>query len=95
MQTKESPSLYKLRFRYFLSLNIPINHSELEEDTWYGSAYNEIFLNDKQVVFDRNRLYFGFGYKLNSTAKFEIGYMNQFLNNRNSDQINLITFINF
>lgn len=37
----------------------------------------------------------GLGYKLNNNTKFEFGYMNQFLNTRNRDQINLITFINF
>jgi len=85
----------RLRFRYFLSLNIPINNQNVVDKTWYGSIYNEIFLNNNQVIFDRNRLYFGIGYKLNKTAKFEVGYMNQFLNNANRDQINLITFINF
>ena len=86
---------FRLRFRYFLSLNIPINNRDIIEKTWYGSVYNEIFLNNKQNIFDRNRLYFGVGYKLNKTAKFEFGYMNQFLNNGNRDQINLITFLNF
>lgn len=86
---------FRLRFRYFLSLNIPINNSEIIAKTWYASAYNEIFLNGDQVVFDRNRLYFGIGYQLNKTARFEFGYMNQFLNNNSRDQINLITFINF
>ncbi len=86
---------FRLRFRYFLSLNIAINNVDIVDNTWYGSVYNEIFINDDQVIFDRNRLYFGIGYKLNKTAKFEIGYMNQFLNNDNRDQINLITFINF
>lgn len=86
---------FRMRFRYFLSLNIAINNQDIIDNTWYGSIYNEIFLNNQQTIFDRNRLYFGLGYKLNQTAKFEIGYMNQFLNSRNSDQINLITFINF
>lgn len=86
---------FRLRFRYFLSLNIPINNQDIIDNTWYGSMYNEIFLNNKKEFFDRNRLYFGIGYKLNQTAKFEFGYMNQFLNNGNRDQINLITFINF
>jgi len=85
----------RLRFRYFLSLNIAINNADIVDNTWYGSIYNEIFLNNKQVVFDRNRLYVGVGYKLNKNTKFEFGYMNQFLNNRNSDQINLISFISF
>ena len=86
---------FRLRFRYFLSLNIPINNFDLIDDTWYASVYNEIFLNDKQLVFDRNRLYFGLGYQLNKSTKFEVGYMNQFLNNNSRDQINLITLVNF
>lgn len=81
---------FKLRFRYFLSLNIPVNAAK----TIYLSAYNEIFLNTKANVFDRNRLYGGLGYKMDKTFRFEVGYMNQFLNNGNRDQINLITFIN-
>lgn len=86
---------FKLRFRYFLSINIPINHKDILDKTWYASVYNEIFLNHKNIVFDRNRLYLGLGYKLNKSLKFELGYMNQFLNNQNRDQINLITFLNF
>jgi len=86
---------FRLRFRYFLSLNIAINNPDIIDKTWYGSIYNEIFINNKQTVFDRNRLYFGLGYKLSKTAKFELGYMNQFLNGGNRDQINLITFLSF
>lgn len=85
----------RLRFRYFLSLNIPINNASIINKTWYASIYNEIFINNKQTLFDRNRLYAGLGYKLNDTVKFEVGYMNQFLNNNNRDQINLITFVSF
>lgn len=86
---------FKMRFRYFLALNIPINNKEIIDNTFYLSTYNEIFLNHKDNVFDRNRLYGGIGFKLNKLTRFEIGYMNQFLNNRNRDQINVITFFNF
>ena len=65
------------------------------DKTYYLSSYNEIFLNSKDPVFDRNRLYAGIGFKLNNLARFEVGYMNQFLSNGNRDQINLITFLNF
>ncbi len=82
---------FKLRFRYFLGINIPVN----KKNTLYLSAYNEIFLNTKDTIFDRNRLYSGLGYRLNKTFRFEVGYMNQFLNNRTRDQINLITFASF
>lgn len=86
---------FRMRFRYFLALNVPINNKEMIEKTFYISSYNEIFLNHKYNVFDRNRLYGGVGFKLNKLARFEIGYMNQFLSNGNRDQINLITFLNF
>ena len=86
---------FKLRYRYFLALNIPLNNQAMTDKTVYLSAYNEIFLNNKSNVFDRNRLYGGLGYKVNNLMRFEIGYMNQFLNNGNRDQINLITFLSF
>lgn len=86
---------FRLRFRYFLSLNIPLNNPDMLDKTWYASIYDEIFINNNQTIFDRNRLYFGIGYKLNKVAKFELGYMNQFLNNNNRDQLNLIALISF
>lgn len=86
---------FKLRFRYFLALSVTLNNKLMENNTIYFSAYNEIFLNTKENVFDRNRLYGGIGYKLNNSMRFEIGYMNQFLNNGSRDQLNIITFANF
>lgn len=86
---------FRLRFRYFLSLNIPLNHAQLIDRTFYLSTYDEIFLNSDKVIFDRNRLYGGLGYRLNGVLRFELGYMNQFLNESGRDQINMITFFNF
>ena len=86
---------FKLRLRYFLGLNVPLSKKELIDKTLYFSMYNEIFLNTQKDVFDRNRLYGGIGYKLNSSIRFELGYMNQFLSNGNRDQINIVTFLNF
>lgn len=86
---------FRLRFRYFLSLNLPLNNKEVTDKTFYLSAYNEIFLNMENTVFDRNRLYGGLGYKLSKLAKFELGYMNQFFSLGGRDQINLITFLSF
>ncbi len=84
------------RFRYFLSFNVPLTKDEMADDTFYASVYNEIFLDTRQgTQFDRNRLYLGIGYKLNKMARFEVGYMNQFLGVANRDQINLITFLSF
>ena len=86
---------FRLRFRYFLSLNIALNNNDIIDKTWYASIYNEIFLNNERVVFDRNRLYLGIGYFLNKNIRFELGYMNQFLDGRSRDQINMISFVNF
>jgi hypothetical protein len=86
---------FKMRFRYFLSLNAPLSKPNLEDNTLYLSAYNELFVNNKGELFDRNRLYSGLGYKLNKQVKFEIGYMNQYFGTSSRDQINLITFVNF
>ena len=85
---------FKLRFRYFLAFNIPLNNEELVDNTTYLSVYNELFINSEANVFDRNRLYGGIGYKVNSNVRFELGYMNQFLGNKNRDQINIVSFIN-
>jgi hypothetical protein len=86
---------FKLRVRYFLGLNLPISNKEMIDKTLYLSAYNEIFLNTKNEVFDRNRLYGGIGYKLNDSIRFELGYMNQFFDSNSRDQLNMITFVNF
>lgn len=86
---------FKLRFRYFLSLNIPFKSNESGTSPLYLSAYNEIFLNSKSSIFDRNRVYGGLGYTVNDNIRLELGYMNQFFETDSRDQINLITFINF
>ncbi len=86
---------FKLRLRYFLSLNIPFKQSTDSKIPLYFSAYNEIFLNTKSSIFDRNRLYGGLGCKLNNNIKIELGYMNQFFETKSRDQINIITFVNF
>lgn len=84
---------FKMRFRYFLGLNVPLGNKETGK--CYLSAYNEIFLNTESSVFDRNRLYGGFGYRLNKSIRLEGGYMNQFFEHANRDQINLIAFVSF
>ena len=86
---------FRLRFRYFLGLAYPLWKEESRPREFYFSAYNEIFLNTVSDVFDRNRLYTGLVYRLNDRFRFELGYMNQFLNGGNRDQVNLVTFFNW
>jgi len=78
-----------------LGLYTNLNAQNLEDKTWYLSSYNELFINTKNDLFDRNRIYFGTGYKLNKAIKFELGWMNQIFSSGSRDQINMIAFINF
>lgn len=84
---------FKLRFRYFLGINVPL--SKKETNKLYLSAYNEIFLNTESPIFDRNRLYGGIGYKISDSVRMELGYMNQFFETSSRDQLNIMTFVNF
>ncbi|MDB4715850.1 DUF2490 domain-containing protein [Flavobacteriaceae bacterium] len=86
---------FKARFRYFLAFKLPFKGTEEAPSKYYLSAYNEIFLNTKSSVFDRNRVYGGIGYQLNKNVRLEAGYMNQFFESSGRDQVNLITFVNF
>ncbi|MGB1040155.1 MAG: DUF2490 domain-containing protein [Flavobacteriales bacterium] len=86
---------FKMRFRYFLSMNIALTNKTLKPKTFYLSAYNEIFVNDRGNLFDRNRVYGGIGYKFNNHINTEIGYMNQIFYRGSRDQINIIGIINF
>ena len=86
---------FKMRFRYFLGLKIPLQYKEDGNNPLYVSLYNEIFLNTKSSIFDRNRVFGGLGYKFSDALRFELGYMNQFFENSGRDQINLIAFVNF
>lgn len=86
-------SNFKMRFRYFLSINVPLTNKE--KNNYYVSGYNEIFLNTESPVFDRNRLYFGLGLKFTENLKLEMGYMNQFFENGGRDQLNIMTFVTF
>ncbi|UKM65717.2 DUF2490 domain-containing protein [Flavobacteriaceae bacterium GSB9] len=86
---------FKLRFRYFLGVNIPFCKQIEEPRKFYFSAYNEIFLNTETSIFDRNRVYGGIGFRVNSNLRLEAGYMNQFFETSGRDQLNLIAFVNF
>lgn len=83
---------FKLRFRYFLSLNVSINKKALDKNAIYASAYNEIFLNTEQNQFDRNRLYGGIGYCFSKNIKVEAGIMSQMLANNSRAQFQIMIF---
>ena len=85
---------FKMRFRYFVAMNMPLTNKELIDQTLYISAYNEVFLNTSENLFDRNRIYAGIGYKFTKQLRSEIGLMNQSTSSSGRYQLNLITFVN-
>ncbi len=85
---------FNFRFRYFLAVNVPLG-SIRDTNSFYLSAYNEVFITATRSPFDRNRLYGGLGYQLRPGLRFEVGYMNQFFAAGGRDQLNLITSVSF
>ncbi|MFY7965064.1 MAG: DUF2490 domain-containing protein [Chitinophagaceae bacterium] len=85
---------FKLRFRYFLSINIPFTKPAMQPNAFYLSIYNEIFLNNTSSSFDRNRVYGAIGYVVNKNVRFELGTMSQLLENNNRNQFQIVLFNN-
>lgn len=81
---------FKMRFRYFLAAKVALNKPKIEDNTFYLSAYNELFINGQNNYFDRNRIYGGVGYALKPNLKFELGYMSQIFQSGCRDQMNVI-----
>lgn len=88
------PNDFQIRFRYFLGANVPLNRKTMTKNTFYLSAYNEIFLNAQNTIFDRNRLYGAIGYVINKNTRAETGFMAQTLQNTNRNQFQIVLFNN-
>lgn len=88
---------FEMRYRYFLSVNIPINKPTMDKGAFYFSVYNEIFLNGQTPVFDRDRLYGALGYVINKNLRIEAGFMRQIqeFSGRNQFQIGFYNSIPF
>lgn len=77
---------FRSRFRYSLSLNLPLNQQELtQKGALYLQVYDEIFINFQKrsetiQFFDRNRLYLGLGYRPSTKLAVQIGLMEQTTN---------------
>ena len=83
---------FKMRLRYFLSLNVPINKKTMEKNAIYASAYNEIFINTESDHFDRDRIYGGLGFCFNKSLKMEVGVMSQIQQNSSRTQFQIMFF---
>ncbi len=94
MEERFIASNFRMRFRYFLSCNVPLNKKVMEKNTVYLSAYNEIFLNNEAVVFDRDRVYGALGYCFSNFLKLEMGVMSQIQTGNSRAQFQIAFFNN-
>jgi hypothetical protein len=85
---------FKLRFRYFSGFYLPLNNKQIVKNTVYLALINEIFINTKSNVFDRNRLSGTIGFAFTDNLKLEIGAMTQFLENSKTTQLQISLFNN-
>lgn len=74
-QTGESSQA--VRYRYRLSVTMPINKDKIRKNTFFTSAFEELFFGAKEPNFKRNRAFAGFGYQLNNSISVTAGYMFQ------------------
>ena len=85
---------FKMRLRYSLSLNVPLNKKLIEKNAVYASLSNEIFINTQQNHYDRDRIYGGVGYCLSKYIKVEAGVMSQLLPATSRTQFQVMIFNN-
>ncbi len=81
--------IYKTRFRFMMGVTLPLNHKDLREKTLYLIANDELFINFKSPLFDRNRYFAGLGYKINKYFRVEAGYLVQAYENDSRGQFQL------
>ena len=70
--------IYRNRFRYRLSMAIPLNNPKIEAKTFFISIFDEIFLNNKAPHFERNRFSAGLGYQFDKAMSLQVGWLNQY-----------------
>ncbi|MEO9481878.1 MAG: DUF2490 domain-containing protein [Ekhidna sp.] len=67
------------RFRYKMTIYVPLNKPAFENHTLFLSMYNEIFIQaGKSIVYNHledNRAFAGLGYNLNEQFQIQGGYM--------------------
>ncbi len=64
------------RYRYRLSLTVPLNDKNISTGTIYFNTFEEVFVGPKNPDwFKRNRFYSGFGYQVSDFMNTNIGYM--------------------
>jgi hypothetical protein len=87
--------IYRNRFRYRLNLFIPLNSKKIEAKTWFVSVFDEIFLNNKEPNFERNRISAALGYQFDKKWIVQAGWVNQYnyIPNQSNDKNNILLML--
>ncbi|QKJ28321.1 DUF2490 domain-containing protein [Mucilaginibacter mali] len=70
--------IYRNRFRYRLNLFVPLNNTKIEAKTYFISVFDEIFLNNQEPNFERNRISAALGYQFDKKWIVQAGWINQY-----------------
>jgi Protein of unknown function (DUF2490) len=85
--TADGSFTYQNRFRYFAKADFRLLSRPDGNVKWYFPIWDEVFLgippNIGARTFDQNRLFIGVGRSFGGPGNLEVGYMNQFLGQRN------------
>jgi hypothetical protein len=89
---------FRTRFRYKLSMKIPLNKTSIGTGAIYVAFADELFINGQRYIghattvalFDRNRFDVALGYCLNHKLKIQIGPMWQTTHLLNQHQLQLV-----
>ncbi|TGE18941.1 DUF2490 domain-containing protein [Hymenobacter elongatus] len=65
------------RLRYRLNAFLPLNKQTITDNTVFLSVYDEIFINPKGPVLERNRVYAGVGYQFSRRLTVQAGWLHQ------------------
>ncbi|GAB3924969.1 DUF2490 domain-containing protein [Mucilaginibacter myungsuensis] len=96
-----SPDVFGQRFRYFIRAVIPTSQQAPFTNGTFVALQNEFFLNVQNKrnfngrIFDQNRAYAAFGYRFNKQMDLEAGYLNQYVNQRQSHTLNHVIQVAF
>ncbi len=85
-----SGSDFRTRYRYRVSLTVPLGERQIRQGTFYFTASNEIFLNgvgrDGGPIFNQDRVAGQLGYRISQSTDIRAGYMTQIYENDTDGQ---------
>ena len=83
IDSEASSSNTQYRTRYLVRITSPIT------ETWFISAYDEVFINLQEPVFSQNRLYAALGYVINKNIVTQVGYLKNHFTGKHYDRLQI------